>query len=91
MLSRHLTHSEQAKFDFERKWFWITVKLALIMLVTWPTQAYVWKSNFKLFNFIFADCIILLTAVTIFVILIGRKKIRILLLGKYRGISNVEA
>lgn len=82
ILSRHLKQSEQSIFNHERKWFWTTVKLSLIMLVTWPTQVHVWKTNFKLFNMILSDCTILLTAITIFVILIGRKKVRDLLFKK---------
>ena len=90
MLSRHLTNSDQARFNLERKWYWTTIKLSLIMLVTWPTQVYVWKSNFKFLNFILSDCIILLTSMTISVILIGKKKVRTLFLEKYRGNRSWE-
>jgi len=84
ILSRHLTSSERKRFDFERKWFWITIELSLIMLITWSIQVYVWIHDYKMLNFILSDCILLLTALTIFIILIGRKNVKILLFENLR-------
>jgi len=91
ILSRHLTHSEQPLFDNERKWYWITVKLSLIMLVTWPFVFFTWIRDFDLLFNILSDFVMTLTAITVAIILIGRKEVKILLFRKYRGILNVEA
>jgi len=83
ILSRHLT-SEQPIFNNERKWVWTTVELSLIMLMTWSTQVYVWIHDYKMLSFILTDCILLLTSLTIFIILIGRKNVKILLFENLR-------
>lgn len=91
-LSRHLSHSEQPLFDNEKKWYWITVKLSLIMLVTWPFVFFTWTNNtFNLLSNILSDFVMTLTAITVAIILIGRKDVKFLVFRKYRGILNVEA
>ncbi|KAL7036865.1 hypothetical protein ACKWTF_008968 [Chironomus riparius] len=92
ILSRHISHSEQPLFDIETKWYWITVKLSLIMLATWPFVMLSCSNNrFDLLISLSSDFVIILTAIMISVILLGRKQVRILIFGKYRGILNVES
>jgi len=90
MISRHLEQSEQAKFDSERKWFWIVLKLSLIIFVTWLFEATLWERKFEIFADTTGDFTNLLTASTISIILVGREKARILLFGKYREMRNIE-
>lgn len=90
MISRHLEHSEQSRFDTERKWFWIVLKLSLIVFVTWLFEAFLWGHKFDLLADTTGDFINLLTASTITIILVGRKKARILLLQKYRKVNDIE-
>lgn len=90
MISRHLQHSEQAKFDIERKWFWIVLELLLIIFVTWPFEIYLWSHRFDLFADTIGDFINLFTAITISIILVGREKARILLFKKYRQMRDIE-
>ncbi|KAL7036863.1 hypothetical protein ACKWTF_008966 [Chironomus riparius] len=92
IVSRHLTHSEQPKFDTERKWYWITVKLSLIMLVTWKFVFITWEDiNYHLLTNFISDFVMIFTAVIISIILLGRKQVKILLFGKYHAMLNVEA
>ena len=68
------------------------MKLSLIMLVTWPFVIPTWSNNrFELFISIISDFVMIFTAIITSIILIGRKQVRILIFGKYRGISNVES
>ena len=90
MISRQLEHSEQARFDSEMKWFWIVLKMTLVMFVTWPFEIYLWSHKFDLFGDTTGDFINLLTATTIMVMLVGRERARILLFGKYREVYDVE-
>ncbi|KAL7036859.1 hypothetical protein ACKWTF_008964 [Chironomus riparius] len=90
MISRQLEHSEQARFDSERKWFWIVLKMTLVMLITWPFELYLWSHKFDVFGDTTGDFINLLTATTIMLMLVGREKARILLFGKYREVNDME-
>lgn len=85
-----MTHSDQARFDDERKWYWIIVKLCLIMLITWPFQMLSWLVEFSLHGFMTQDFILLFTAITATIILLGRKKVKNSMFGKYHGINNAE-
>ncbi|XP_070491509.1 uncharacterized protein [Chironomus tepperi] len=87
--SRHLEHSEQARFDNERNWFWIVLKLSLIILTTWIFEAYIWGKKFDILIDTTGDLLHLLTASTVTAILVGREKARILLFQKYRGVSEL--
>lgn len=90
MTSRHLEHSEQARFDTEKKWYWISIKITLIMLITWLFEAFLWMQDFNMFADTTGDFINLLTATTILFMLVGREKARILLFGKYREVYDIE-
>ncbi|CAG9805359.1 unnamed protein product [Chironomus riparius] len=89
-LSRHPTYSIQARYHYERKLFCTTVKLALIFLVTWIIKFITNHSPFNLMMFITVDSMMLITAITICIILLGRKNVKTLIFEKYRGIKNVE-
>jgi len=83
-------YSTKARFHYERKWFWISVKLSLIFLVTWLGKYGTGHSEFKFLFFITVDSMMLLTALTITKMLLGRKTAKILIFEKYRGIKNEE-
>ena len=91
IISRSMTLSDQSRFKEEKKWFWIIVKLSLIMLITWPFQILDWLVEFHLHGFIVQDSILLFTAITATIILLGRKKVRNVMFGEYQGINNTEA
>ncbi|CAG9805357.1 unnamed protein product [Chironomus riparius] len=91
IISRSMTLSDQSRFKNEKKWFWITVKLSLIMLITWPFQTLDWLIEFHLHGFMIQDSILLLTAITATIILLSRKKVRNLMFGQYQGINDTEA
>lgn len=88
--SRHLEHSEQARFDSEKKWYWIIIKITLMMLVTWAFEISLWSRDFNMLKETAGDFINLLTATTILLMLVGREKARILLFGKYREVYDIE-
>ncbi|KAL7036857.1 hypothetical protein ACKWTF_008962 [Chironomus riparius] len=88
--SRHLEHSEQARFDNEKKWYWIINKVTLMMLVTWLFESLLWFRSFNVYSETIGDFVNLLTATAIMLMLVGREKARILLFGKYREVYDVE-
>ena len=91
LLSRHMTHSDQARFSNEAKWYLINLELSLIMLITWPFQVLSWPVEFSLLGFMTADIILLFTAITTTIILLGRKKAKNLLFEEFHVTSNTEA
>ena len=91
ILSRHMTQSDQGRFDDEKKWFWSIVKLSLITFITWPFQFLSWPIHFSLYGFITKDILVLITAISIGFILLGRKKVKSTVFGNYRLVNINKA
>lgn len=89
-ISRRLVYSEHARFDEHQKWYWICVKFYCIMLVTVPYEIFILTSKFNLFFLMMANFINVFTAIIISITLLGRKKVKILMFGKYSKIYNQE-
>jgi hypothetical protein len=89
-ISRQLDHSEQSKFDTEKKWFWIVLKLTLILFVTWIFESILWGKEFDLFLDTTGDLLNIVTSAALTAILVGREKARLLLFQKYRTVHDVE-
>ncbi|XP_070491518.1 G-protein coupled receptor Mth2-like isoform X3 [Chironomus tepperi] len=87
--SRHLEHSEQARFDTEKKWYYIIIKISLMMMVTLLFEISIWSRDFNLLIETTVDFVSLLTATSMFLMLVGREKVRILLFGKYREVNDI--
>jgi len=61
------------------------------MLVTVPYEICTMTSKFNLFFLMMASFINVFSAIIITITLLGRKKVKTLMFGKYRGIYNQES
>ncbi|KAL7036867.1 hypothetical protein ACKWTF_008970 [Chironomus riparius] len=89
-LSRNPTYSQQARFNFEKKWFWNCMKLSLTLVIAWLIQFLALRKNYNLLLFMIADSILFLTTITITMIALERKKIFGSNCEMYTGISNTN-
>ncbi|KAL7036873.1 hypothetical protein ACKWTF_008974 [Chironomus riparius] len=88
VLSRHQEHSTQAIFKYERKWFWTSVQLALIFVLTWMIKFYFQYFKYKFLFFISIDFLMLLSAITVTILFLGRNKVKILIFAKFNDAKN---
>jgi hypothetical protein len=89
-ISRSPDESDNTKYQMEKKWLLINLKIFAVMIVTWPINVLLLGSNFDLVPMLTSDFMMLFTSIVIFAILVLRKDVRVLLFKSYRGFQNSE-
>jgi hypothetical protein len=82
--------SQNSQFANETKWFWIIIKLSVIMSISWQFESSLWREDFDIITETIVDFVNLFTAATLSFMLLGRRKTKILLFGKYQEVKDVE-
>lgn len=96
-LAKTLEISQQNRFNYEKKWYWMYMAFLTSMIFTWMIEILCWNDQISssLPLSIIVDVTKLFTAVNIFIIFVMRKSVQEMLFNKYRALrgnfSNSEA
>lgn len=86
-IAKHHELSEENRFQYEKKWFWMIIGLLGVMIVTWPLEVVTWnpKVYISLTSTLIADATKAFTAFNLLVIFVLRESVKRLIWQKYRA------
>jgi hypothetical protein len=90
-VSRGTDSAEDERYQRERKWFFITLKLYAIIIITWPFDVFRITPDFNFVSSLTIDVLKLFSGFLIFAILVLRRDVRTLLFRKRRRFEKTPS